>query len=213
MKKIVFVIIEFLTLPFALVCSERISAKISLLLDKSYTFIVRRRYKAAPRSVLFGRCLNVSGAKYIEIGHEANIKGGARIDAIDYYEKTGQRFTPLIKIGANAGINTQCHIGCINRIEIGDYTTIGAKTCIIDHIHGEVTLDNLCVPPRHRMLYSKGPVIIGRCVTIGENSAIMPGVNIGDHVVIGANSVVTKDIPPYCLVAGNPAKILKNFSE
>ena len=41
----------------------------------------------------------------------------------------------------------------------------------------------------------------------------MPGVTIGDHTVIGANSVVTKDIPPYCVAAGNPAKVIKNMSE
>ncbi|WP_086555500.1 CatB-related O-acetyltransferase [Acetobacter sp. DmW_043] len=56
---------------------------------------------------------------------------------------------------------------------------------------------------------SKGKTIIGNDVWIGKSAFIMNGVNIGDGVVIGAGSIVTKDVPPYAVVAGNPAKILK----
>ena len=57
---------------------------------------------------------------------------------------------------------------------------------------------------------SKGDVIIGKNVWIGDKVTILPNVKIGDGVVIGANSVVTKDIPPCSVVAGNPAKIIKH---
>ena len=90
---------------------------------------------------------------------------------------------------------------------------MGARTYITDHTHGTVELEDLKLPPRHRKLYSKGPVIIGKYVSIGEGSAIMPGVTIGDHVVIGANSVVTKDIPPYSVACGNPARVIRNQLE
>lgn len=55
----------------------------------------------------------------------------------------------------------------------------------------------------------KGDTVIGNDVWIGENVTILPGVNIGDGVIIGKHSVVTKDIPPYCIVGGNPAKFIK----
>ena len=55
----------------------------------------------------------------------------------------------------------------------------------------------------------KGDTIVGNDVWIGENVTIMPGVKIGDGVIVGKHSVVTKDIPPYCIVGGNPAKIIK----
>ena len=55
----------------------------------------------------------------------------------------------------------------------------------------------------------KGDTIVGNDVWIGENVTIMPGVKIGDGVIIGKCSLVTKDIPPYCIVGGNPAKIIK----
>ncbi|MBR5476838.1 MAG: acyltransferase [Bacteroidaceae bacterium] len=137
----------------------------------------------------------------------------ARIDAIEYYPNTGQRFTPVLSLANNVVVQISCHIGCINRVEIGEYTTMGARTYITDHTHGTVEREDLLLPPRHRNLYSKGPVKIGKYVSIGEGCIILPGVTIGDHSVIGANAVVTKDIPPYSVAVGNPAKVVKQVLE
>ena len=60
---------------------------------------------------------------------------------------------------------------------------------------------------------SKGDVKIGNDVWLGLNSTILSGITIGDGAVVGCNSVVTKDIPPYAIVAGNPAKTIKYRSE
>ena len=59
------------------------------------------------------------------------------------------------------------------------------------------------------MIVSKGPVVIGDNVWIGDKVTVLPGVTIGDGAVIAANAVVTKDVPAYSVVAGNPAKIIK----
>lgn len=60
----------------------------------------------------------------------------------------------------------------------------------------------------------KGDTVIGNDVWIGQNAVILPGVNIGDGAIIGANSVVGSDIEPYSIVAGNPAKVIrKRFDE
>ena len=64
------------------------------------------------------------------------------------------------------------------------------------------------IPPTQRPVYSKGPVIIGNNVWIGDKATILPNVSIGNGAIIAANSVVTKDVPEYCIVAGNPAKII-----
>jgi acetyltransferase-like isoleucine patch superfamily enzyme len=67
--------------------------------------------------------------------------------------------------------------------------------------------------PSERDLYSKGSVTIEDNVWIGDKVTILPNVRIGEGSVIGANSVVTKDIPPFCVAAGNPAKIIRKLNE
>ncbi len=65
------------------------------------------------------------------------------------------------------------------------------------------------VAPLVRPLYSKGPIIIEDDVWLGEKVSVMPGVHIGRGAIIGANSVVTKDIPAYAVAVGSPAKVIK----
>ena len=64
-------------------------------------------------------------------------------------------------------------------------------------------------PPSPEDLPLKGDTVIGNDVWIGQNAVILPGVHIGDAAIIGANSVVGKDVEPYTIVAGNPAKVLR----
>ena len=71
--------------------------------------------------------------------------------------------------------------------------------------------EHLQIPPLKRPIISKGEVVIGNNVWIGDKATILPGVTIRDSVVVAANAVVTKDVPAYSMVAGNPAKIIKQI--
>ena len=82
---------------------------------------------------------------------------------------------------------------------------------ISDNSHGEICAEEQSVPPLDRQLVSKGEVVIGNNVWIGDKVAILAGVRIGDGAIIGANSVVTKDVPANCVVGGIPAKEIKNI--
>ena len=79
---------------------------------------------------------------------------------------------------------------------------------ITDNAHGLFTEEDLSVPPRRRALVSKGPVIIEDNVWIGDKASVLPGVRIGKGSIIGANAVVTKDVPPHCMAVGNPVRII-----
>lgn len=85
-------------------------------------------------------------------------------------------------------------------IRIGTNTTIGYNTTILTH---EYLLRE----------YRLGAVEIGSHVMIGANCTILPGVKIGDYAVVGAGSVVTKDVEPYTFVAGNPAKFVRRVED
>jgi len=88
---------------------------------------------------------------------------------------------------------------------------IASKVYIADHSHGDTSLANLSLPPVYRPLFSKGKVIIEDDVWIGEGAAILPGVVIGRGAIIGTNAVVTKDVDPYTVVGGVPARIIKKL--
>mgnify|MGYP002521654289 FL=1 len=116
---------------------------------------------------------------------------------------------PFLKIGSHCGFGAFNHITCANKVAISDHCLTGKWVTITDNSHGETDLDSLCLPPGKRPITSKGPVVIGNNVWIGDKATILPGVTIGDGAVIAANAVVTKDVPAYSVVGGNPAKILK----
>ena len=114
-----------------------------------------------------------------------------------------------ISIGSHCSIGAYCHISAHNGITIGDNVLIGKWVSIVDNDHGKTDRETLELPPLNRELVSKGPIVIGNNVWIGDKVTILSGVTIGSHAVIAANAVVTKDVPEYSVVAGNPAKVIK----
>lgn len=193
--------------PVGLMLSGRFANILRSLRWSVYVSVVRHRFKKSSNLKAFGIPFGIVGGKYIELGDNVILGKDCRLEATD--EWRGERFSPRMQLGDNVVINPLCHIGCINEVVIGNYVSIGERTYITDHFHGDSSYSQLLLPPRHRPLFSKGKVVIEEYSTIGENCAIMPGVTIGGHSVIGANSVVTKDVPPYSIVAGAPAKVLK----
>jgi acetyltransferase-like isoleucine patch superfamily enzyme len=121
------------------------------------------------------------------------------------------RFNPQIIIGDNCSIGEYCHITAINKIVIGNGVLTGRWVTITDNSHGSLLLDESDIQPLKRKLQSKGPVVIEDNVWIGDKVTILPDVHIGYGSIIGANAVVTKDVPANCVVGGNPAKIIKNI--
>ena len=151
----------------------------------------------------------IRGEKYIEIGADCYIGRGGQITATDTY--CGERWTPEIIIGDNCKIGTYCHITAVKGIYIGDNVLTGKSILITDNAHGKSESSMLDVPPTLRPLSSVGPVRICDNVWIGDKASIMPGVTIGKGSVVAANSVVTHDVPPYSVVGGIPAKIIKRL--
>ena len=171
------------------------------------SIVLRQLFYSCHNSVRFGRVSQLVGYKYVSIGYGTAFGDFLTLCAWDRYGR--QLFSPQLSIGSNCWFGLWNHITCSNKVVIGDRILTGKWVTITDNSHGKTDIGTLKIPPIKRHIESKGPVIIGNDVWIGDKATILPGVNIGDGAVIAANSVVTKDVPPYCVVAGIPAKIVK----
>lgn len=110
-----------------------------------------------------------------------------------------------IAIGANSNLGYGCRI-IGKHLHIGDDVMIGPDVLILTENHETASMDK---PMRLQGQATPKPVYIGHDVWIGARAIILPGVRVDDHAIIGAGSVVTKSVPAYAVVAGNPARVVK----
>lgn len=171
--------------------------------------LVARRLAHAPGHVYLGEDCVVLGHRHIRLAGRFVALARNRIEAIDRHGN--QRFTPQLLIGDDVSMEYDCHIGCVNEVRIGSRVLMASRVYISDHAHGGTTAEDIALPPNARPVLSRGPVVIEDEVWLGEGVAVMPGVRIGRSSIIGANSVVTRDIPAYSVAVGAPAKVIKRL--
>ena len=151
-----------------------------------------------------GRGLNVKSGKGIQIGDNVRIGRFGRLSCFSIGGKLG-----------NIIIENGCYIGDFFSALSGSDITIKHDTLIASYC--TITSENHSVDPECGVRYGNQP-LLGKPVTIGNNCwigekvMILPGVTIGEWSIIGAASVVTKDIPNYSIAVGNPAKVIKTYN-
>lgn len=129
-------------------------------------------------------------------------------DNCRFREYRTRHIIAVINSNASLEFGERCFIGdganiCAStKIVIGAYTKLAPNVSIYDTDFHQV---------QESEKIFQADVVISKNVWIGQNSIVMPGVTIGDHSVIGANSVVTKDIPAKVIAVGSPAKVIKNI--
>lgn len=152
---------------------------------------------------------SVRGGRVIKIGDNFLAMHDCRIEAWEQYGNV--QFKPEIIIGNNVSLNEECHISAIKAIHIEDNVLFGSRVLVSDNAHGKCCKEEICIPPNKRMLFSKGDITIEKNVWIGDGVVILGGVRIGEGSIIGANSVVTRSMPPNSVIAGVPAKVIRKI--
>ena len=186
----------------------RLQNKLRSYYTKLFNRNIRTLFKSCGEKLQISPPLIYMGLNNVSIGN--NFRAGERLKLRTFNNWEGKTYTPSIVIGDNVNIETDCHISAINKVSIGNNVLIASFVYISDHTHGNVNeLGTPILPPLERPLFSKGPIIIEDDVWVGEKVSVMAGVHIGRGAIIGANSVVTKDIPAYAIAVGSPAKVIK----
>lgn len=175
-------------------------------LNLLYEYIMTKIFYSNAK--LIRRPFEIRGKKYISIGSGFTSGRYCRI------ESHSDKYNALY-IGKNCQINDSVHIVAKEKVVIKNNVLIASRVFISDLNHGNY---NLSIQSKadeivsDRTLFSK-PVIIGNNVWLGEGVAVLPGVTIGDNTIVGANSVVTKDLDANSIYAGNPATIIKRYDD
>lgn len=156
----------------------------------------------------FGCQLQGEGNKNIYIGNNTGIGKYVILGCWKHF--LDKDYEPKIVIGDYTNIGDYTQISAANKVIIGNGVLTGRYVYISDNNHGSSDFAELHIRPNQRNLYIKGPVVIGDNVWIGDKVSILSGVTIGEGSIIGCNAVVTHDIPPYSVVGGVPAKIIKS---
>jgi acetyltransferase-like isoleucine patch superfamily enzyme len=172
----------------------------------------RARHSGAVRvgrgtSIAWRRLKHVSGNQ-LSVGEDSIIHAD-----ISFEESGGN-----IQIGSRTFVG-RSHLVCYRSLMIGDDVIMSWGITVVDHDSHSLEWEKRCNDVRD---WGKGrknwqhiahaPVVIGNKAWVGFNVSILKGVTIGEGAVIGACSVVTRDIPPYSVVVGNPARVVRSLS-
>ena len=176
-------------------------------------------FRKAGRGVIYGRGLVLRHPGKISIGERVSIDDDVLLDASGAGEKgislgdgvivsrscVLQGKTGPLAIGNRADIGCNCIFSSVSGIEIGQSTLI-AGHCYIGG--GRYRSDRLEIPMMDQGTYSEGPVILGEDVWLGAGVIVLDGVRIGRGSIVGAGSVVTREIPEYSVAVGVPARVI-----
>jgi len=184
-----------------------VSFMLKSMLKKVYYVLMKlyygRGYGVFGIGSVLKKPIRILGKKQVEIGKHVHILDGLRMEAVSKWGD--ENYSPKIKIDDNVTVGQYCHFTCANRLEIGEGTSVLPNVLITDIEHEYVAGKSLSETG-----IEVGSVVIGKFVTIGMGARILggKGINIGDNCIIGANAVVTHDVPANVVVAGVPAKII-----
>jgi len=173
----------------------------------SETQYIRAVLKSCGRNFRLESGARVLHPEFISISDDVTINSYIWFSVVPL---TGGENAPSLEIGKGAYIGRFVTIACTNRIVIGQDVMISDRVFITDTFHG---FSDISMPVSQQPLYSPGVVEIGHGTWVGIGACILPNVRVGKNCVIGANAVVTHDIPDYHIAVGVPARISRRVDE
>jgi len=178
------------------------------------------KFANSPKNVRIERPRRIFNAHRIYVGDDVSIGPGAFLIPQMRYPSSVMRhpdrqyaeqtFDPRIVIGNRVTSTGTLTVAAMQEITIEDDVMFASNVLVSDGMHG---FENANVPYKYQKMWKIAPIVIKRGCWLGQNVVVMPGVTIGELSIVGANSVVTRSIPPRSIAAGAPARVIKRWDE
>lgn len=176
------------------------------------------RFANEPKNLRIELPRRLAGTEQMHIGNDVSIGPNSFLLAQTYYPTevmrhpqrpmAVQHFDPRVVIGHRVTATASLTIGAMQSIVIEDDVMFASNVLLSDGLHG---FQHAHEPYKYQPMWRIAPIVIGRGSWIGQNVVVMPGVTIGELAIVGANSVVTHNIPARCIALGNPARVVKRW--
>lgn len=167
-----------------------------------------RKFGSADGKVRIGAQVTIQNPECLHFGGNVTIGKYSYFLPVKHY--AGIEYNPQIVIGSGCRIGIRNSFASIHSINIGKNVLFAGYVHITDHSHG---YEDLSRPIFGQPLSTKGGVVIEDECWLGFSCEILSGVHIGKHSIVAARAVVTKDVPAYSIVAGNPARVIKQYNQ
>ncbi|WP_080765062.1 acyltransferase [Vibrio owensii] len=167
--------------------------------------IFKFEYKKSGHNVYIGSPLFIT-KEHITLGSNINIWNGVRLEGVAQY--AGCDFSPDIIIEDAVSFQQRCTVVAAGTLKIGEGTLISYDVMItdVDHLYMDIN----CPIGSQKLRHTQ--TTIGKNCFIGSGSKILAGTRLGNHCIVGANTVVRGVFPPYSVICGNPARIVKRYN-
>lgn len=178
----------------------------SRIQTRMFTYLVSSQFKDFGHGARVAPPFRFYGLNQMVVGKDVMIHKDCWLQTFPGF---GDPNSSKLVIKSNAGIGMGAHISAAKQVLIEEYVMLAPNVYISDVTHA---FESINLPIMSQGINGIAPVTIGRSTWLGHNVVVLPGVTIGQHCVIGANSVVNSCMPDYCVAVGAPARVVKQYS-
>ena len=193
---------------YLMVKISRLVYRIGSMVSRVYSLLIKREFDRLEGATIWWN-VKLDNVSHMSVGRGVTVRSGSWLYAV-VSDQCGHKLNPRIEIQDGVYLGHRLHLTAVDRVTIEVGAMIADGVYISDNIHD---YHDVNVPIQRQAVVSKGPLSIGAGAFVGEGARIVGPVRVGRNSVVGANAVVTKDIPDFSVAVGIPATVIRTYDK